>query len=49
MNPKFDIFDMHTGRFVDLDEDEYDEAYIQFLKDLDTYKAENTKSKISYS
>tara|TARA_R100001082_G_C4363356_1_gene160512 strand:+ start:1981 stop:2172 length:192 start_codon:yes stop_codon:yes gene_type:complete len=40
MKPKFDIFDMHTGKFIDQNEDDYDKAYMSFLMDLDEYTAE---------
>jgi len=40
MKGKYDIFDMHTGKFITTSDNEYDDAYIQFLKDLDEYNAE---------
>jgi len=40
MSKKFDIFDMHTGKFIDEDNKEYNSVYEQFLRDLDLYEAE---------
>ena len=40
MSKKFDIFDMHTGKFIYEDNKEYNSVYEQFLRDLDLYEAE---------
>jgi len=40
MKKKFDIFDMHTGKFIRESDDEYNNIYEQFLHDLDMYQAE---------
>jgi len=40
MSKKFDIFDVHTGKFIDEDNKEYNSVYEQFLRDLDLYEAE---------
>ena len=40
MSKKFDIFDVHTGKFIDEDNKEYNSVYEQFLRDLDLNEAE---------
>jgi len=40
MKKKFDIFDIHTGKFIDEDDKEYNSVYEQFLRDLGLYEAE---------